>query len=183
MTEVTNTLAPCSVVIIATDATEVKLVKQYNDLTEKLVAAGAKLDTYRAERTALELASNIEQGQEVSFLFGRGESRVTETGTVAVVVETPAGKLLKVIVDSGLATMRVRDVRLKDATVVGAEVVSNGDIVIEDPLLGGKDVPFEGGVQQTAEQLAEAAQQAAVDAVAGASGAGEVDVDALIAGL
>ena len=162
-------------VLIATDATEVKLVAAFNAIVEKLTAAGLKIDTYIAERTALELASNIEVGQEVSFLFGRGESRVTETGSVAVVVDTPAGKLLKVIVDSGLATMRVRDVRLKDATVVGAEAA-----VVDSAAV---DVPFEGGVQQTPEQIAEAAQQAAVDAVAGASGAGEVDVDALIAGL
>ena len=161
--------------LIVTDATEVKLVAAFNSLLEKLTAAGLKIDTYIAERTALELASNIEVGQEVSFLFGRGESRVTETGSVAVVVDTPAGKLLKVIVDSGLATMRVRDVRLKDATVVGS-VAAVVDAAVAD-------VPFEGGVQQTPEQLAEAAQQAAVDAVAGASGTGEVDVDALIAGL
>jgi hypothetical protein len=168
-------------VLIATDATEVKLVAAFNALVEKLTSAALKIDTYVAERTALELASNIEVGQEVSFLFGRGESRVTETGSVAVVVDTPAGKLLKVIVDSGLATMRVRDVRLKDATVVGADPTpeQQGDAA----LATGNEIPFEGGVKQTPEQIAEAAQQAAVDAVAGASGAGEVDVDALIAGL
>lgn len=153
-------------VLIVTDAKETKLVTAFNTLLDKLTAAGLAIDTYIAERTAEELASNIEVGQDVSFLFGRAAGRVTETGTVAAVVETPAGKLLKVIVDSGLPTMRIRDVRLKDATVVAPEAPA-----VED------------GTKSEAEVANEVALDAALDASTVVQEAGAVDVDALIANL
>jgi hypothetical protein len=151
--------------VIVTDAKEVKLVAAFNALVDKLTAAGIAIDTYITARTAEELASNIEVGQDVSFLFGRAAGRVTETGTVAAVVETPAGKLLKVIVDSGLPTMRIRDVRLKDAVVVAREVLTE-----------------EGSVTVAADAVttADAANTAALEV---ALDAAPVDVDALIANL
>jgi hypothetical protein len=152
--------------VIVTDAKEVKLVATFNALVDKLTAAGIAIDTYITARTAEELASNIEVGQDVSFLFGRAAGRVTETGTVAAVVETPAGKLLKVIVDSGLPTMRIRDVRLKDATVAAPEAPA-----VED------------GTKSEAEVANEVALDAALDATTAALDTGAVDVDALIANL
>jgi hypothetical protein len=160
--------------VIVTDAKEVKLVATFNALVDKLTAAGIAIDTYITARTAEELASNIEVGQDVSFLFGRAAGRVTETGTVAAVVETPAGKLLKVIVDSGLPTMRIRDVRLKDATVAAPADVCKG---AECTAVVGTD-------EHSAACQAE--HSAVVDATADLDAAldtGAVDVDALIANL
>jgi hypothetical protein len=169
-------------VLIATDAKEVKLVTAFNTLLDKLNAAGVAVDNYIAERTAEELASNIEVGQTVKFLFGRAAGRVEEQGTVAAVVPTPAGKLLKVIVDTGLPTMRIRDVRLKDATVVGAEGTCKG---AECTAVTGTD-------DHSAACQAEhsAVTDAGVDLDAAlalvtepVAAAGAVDVDALIANL
>jgi hypothetical protein len=151
--------------VIVTDAKEVKLVATFNALVGKLIAAGNAIDTYITIRTAEELAANIENGELVEFHFGRAANRVLERGTVAAVVETPAGKLLKVIVDSGLPTMRIRDVRLKDAVVVAREVLTE-----------------EGSVTVAADAVttADASNTAALEV---ALDAAPVDVDALIANL
>jgi hypothetical protein len=102
------------------DLKEVRLVAAVNTLAGKLTDATVALDAYLAERAAAELASKVEVGDTVAFTFGRGDTKKDFFGSVLVVVDTPAGKLLKVLAGEGSET-KLYDVRAKDAVVQRAE--------------------------------------------------------------
>lgn len=105
----------------ANDTKEVKLVDKFNDLSTKLDAAYAALEAYRADVAAEAARLNIVEGTEVGFTFGRGETKQDLIGKVIATVDTEHGRLLKVLAGEG-ASLKVYDVRAKDARVGGAEV-------------------------------------------------------------
>lgn len=156
MTEATNVAYTAT---NAADTKEAKLVAAANKATEALAKAVDALNLYIAERTREEAAANIPVGAKVSFKFGRAENRKDYTGEVLVVVETPAGKLLKVLAGEG-AELRVYDVPSKQATIIQGDAEVAPEVAAE-PAGGTVD----GGVQ-------------ADDGAAGA-----VDVDALLASV
>lgn len=130
----TSLLALVAAVAVAVDAKETKLVAAFNGLLDKAGEAAEKLEAYIAERTAAELAAKVEVNDTVSFTFGRGETKKELSGKVLAVVETPAGKLLKVLAGEG-ADLKVYDVQAKFATVKGAEPAPEaaGEAVAETP--------------------------------------------------
>lgn len=153
MTEVTTT--PAFTATNAADAKEVKLVAAANKAEESARKAVLALQSYLEERAREEAAANIPVGTKVGFKFGRAENRKDLTGEVIAVVETPTGKLLKVLAGEG-AELRVYDVPSKQATIASADA----------------EVAAEASVDATAEAPAEGADGGA---------AGAVDVDALLA--
>lgn len=155
----TALLALSAVALVEADSKEVKLVAAVNSLIEKAAEAGVKLEVFRAERVAAELAAKVEVNDTVAFVFGRGETKKELEGKVLAVVETPTGKLLKVLAGEG-ADMKVFDVLAKFATVKGAEALT------QDPIV---DAPAE----TVAEPVVETAP----------AGGEAVDVDALIGAL
>lgn len=154
----TALLALSAVALVEGDAKEAKLVAAVNSLIEKAAEAGVKLEVFRAERTAAELAAKVEINDTVAFVFGRGETKKELEGKVLAVVETPTGKLLKVLAGEG-ADMKVFDVLAKFATV-------KGEALTQDPIV---DAPAE----TVAEPVVETAP----------AGGEAVDVDALIGAL
>lgn len=160
MTEATNTAA-----VVATnvnDAKEVKLAAAVNKATEQLTKATDALNLYVSERAREEAAANIPEGAEVSFKFGRAENRKDYSGKVIAIVETPAGKLLKVLAGEG-AELRVYDVPSKQATIVDGNAEAPENACTENPCTT---------VQGTeGEQPADGGE------------AGAVDVDALLASV
>jgi hypothetical protein len=159
MTEVTNT--PAFTATNTSDAKEVKLVAAANKAAEAAAKSALALSNYLEERAREEAAANIPVGTRVGFKFGRAENRKDYEGEVIAVVETPTGKLLKVLAGTG-AELRVYDVPSKQATIVSVEAQSAPEADAEAPVA-----------------LDPVADAGALNPDAGAAGA--VDVDALLA--
>lgn len=88
-------------------------------LQAKIAEAQASRAALATDMEAAERASNIDVGANVSFVFGRGETKSDLTGQVIAVVPTEQGKLLKVLAGEGKG-IKVYDVASKNATVVPA---------------------------------------------------------------
>lgn len=91
-------------------------VKNPKTLQEKLAAAEALVEKYKREMAQEAIINDIGAGDDVTFEFGRGDSKRHMTGTVAGLADTDQGKIVAVQVtdDSGLPD--IKRVNIKSIT-------------------------------------------------------------------
>ena len=71
-------------------------------LKEKADIATAKYQEALAAEQKAEALANVKAGDEVTFIYGRGETRKQHVGTVRVVVDTEKGRKYSVLFGAGI---------------------------------------------------------------------------------
>jgi hypothetical protein len=84
-------------------------------LEERIVATEKLLAKYKQEQVTAAILNNIEARDDVSFNYGRGDTRREIAGAVVSVGDTPQGKLAVVQFGEGL-DIKVVKVRVADIT-------------------------------------------------------------------
>lgn len=104
-------------------------------LAEKIALTEALLAKYKQEQTTAAIMNNIEAGDDVTFKYGRSETRKEIVGRVVTVGDTDQGKKAVVQYGEGLGvkvvTIRVADIvanrTADERTAAAAPAAEAGD--------------------------------------------------------
>lgn len=113
------------------------VAEQIKALREKAIECTKKADALAAAEKAAAALADLKPGDEIQYMYGRGETRGKFFGEVRAVFDTDKGKGIKVIKGSG-ADEEIVTIRPGDIVSIGAEVAEaaapSGNVAPADPL-------------------------------------------------
>lgn len=97
--------------------TENTAVAAPRTLAERLASAEALVIKLKAQIVAEKIKGDIEVGGDITFSFGRGESKREYAGTVAALADTDQGKIVAASVTDDLGLPEIKRVNIRDVLV------------------------------------------------------------------
>lgn len=97
------------------------IAERIKALDERIAADTAKRDELKATQAAAERLASIAKGTVIRYVFGRKESRGEFFGEVRGVIDTPTGRVIRVIKGEG-ADEQIVNIRPADILSVADDV-------------------------------------------------------------